>query len=354
MKYLLGIDQGGTKTAALVCDISGNILGVGFDNGLAGVYFDDTEELYLKRIVSTANKACAMAGIVLGDVSAVCGGLSGADWEYEYAILTDRLFRGLKITDTIVLNDCIAAMRGGSAEKECAVVCAGSGLNIAVRRADGKQIIYGYYIDNAHQGAEALGAMALRKVVEASLEISEPTSLTKLILAYTGYDSAEKLLMGITSGKYKLETKTLAPLLLKAYITGDSAAICVVKRFSMGISRYVTAGMQRLGMSGSALNIVFSGSVFKDIGTLVADKIFDTIAISEPKVCKIHARYEPVCGAALTLLDREYNGKLPTKVVDDFDKSVVAYDLLRNLSLEEVLVMLDKGAASFLDDANTN
>jgi N-acetylglucosamine kinase-like BadF-type ATPase len=39
MKYFLGIDQGGTKTAALVCDANGNILGVGNEKGLVSLYF---------------------------------------------------------------------------------------------------------------------------------------------------------------------------------------------------------------------------------------------------------------------------------------------------------------------------
>jgi len=333
-KYLLGIDQGGTKTNAIVCDTHGRILGMGHERGLAKTYFDDTEELYIKRIVYAANQACETAGISLSDISAVCAGLNGADWDFEYPILTQRLLRAVNVTDVIVLNDCMVALRGGSSQQECAVICAGSGLNAAVRRADGKEFIYGYYVDSAYAGADALGTAALRKVMEASLSLCNETILTELILSDLGYSSAEQLMIDLSMGKYNLARKTLAPLLLRAFALGDVEAKDVVETFARGLARYITVAMKRLNVSGSALEVVFSGSVFKDVGTLVAQKIYDIIAVSEPNVKMVHARYEPVCGAALTLLDREWGGELPEEVNAAFDESAAAYKLLRNLSLE--------------------
>ena len=328
----LGIDQGGTKTAALVCDLNGNVLGVGYDSGLSTVYFNDAEKLYIKRIVNASQKACDMAGIKLSEIKAVCGGLSGADWDFEYPILRERLFRGLGIEDAIVLNDCMVAMRGGSAKKECAVICAGSGLNIALRRADGEQFIYGYYIDDAYQGAHALGKLALQKIVEAHLEISEPTLLTELILAQTPFGTVEDMMIATTTGKYTLEAKTLAPLLGKAIAAEDREAISVMDKFAEGIAKYVTAGMKRMGLNDAALDIVFSGGVFKGAGHLIADRIFEIITKIEPHVSKIHAGYEPVCGAALILLEREHGGELPETVSANFDESARAKGLLRNIA----------------------
>ena len=117
MKYFLGIDQGGTKTAAIICDASGAILGTGSAVGLADVYFKDTDDLYIKRIISASDKAYRMAGITVGQVSAACGALNGADWDFEYQILAERLSKALNIEDVTVLNDCIAGMQGGSSTR---------------------------------------------------------------------------------------------------------------------------------------------------------------------------------------------------------------------------------------------
>jgi len=329
-KFLLGLDQGGTKTAAVICDINGHILGTGYEMGLATVYFDDTEELFMKRIVSASEQACNEAGISLESVDTVCAGLNGADWDFEYHVLHDRLSRALSMTNAVVLNDCIAAMRGGSVKKECAVVCAGSGLNAAVCRGDGEQIIYGYYIDGSHQGASALGAATLRKAVEAPLKLCEETVLTDMILNHTGYDSTELLMIDITMDRYQIDNKQLAPLLIQAYASGDTESIEIINDFAQGIAKYITAAMECLSMSGKDIDLVFSGGVFKSEGVLVADKIFEIISLKEKNLKKVHARYEPVCGAALTLLDIEHNGKIPETILSTFDDGAIKHELLRN------------------------
>jgi N-acetylglucosamine kinase-like BadF-type ATPase len=331
MEYFLGIDQGGTKTAAIVCCAEGEILGAGHDAGLAGVYFSDSEELYLRRVADASKSACEAAGITLGMVSRACGGMNGADWDFEYPVLRERLSRALGLGDVTVLNDCVAAMRGGSANPACAVICAGSGLNAAVRHSAGREIVFGYYVDQSCQGASALGVAALRKVAEAGAGLCGETMLTGLILGYTGYETAEKLLIGISMREFQPEYKSFAPLLIEAYAAGDAEARDVAEAFSRGAARYIPAGMKRLGLSGSPLDVVFSGGVFKGAGTLIADRIFDYVSDAEPHVRKIHAKYEPVCGAALTLLDRHYGGAVPERVGAAFGKSAETLGLLRPL-----------------------
>jgi len=329
-KYFLGADQGGTKTTVILCDNNGYILGTGHDSGLATVYFNDTDELFMKRIVNAAEQACNEAGISLKDVSAVCGGLNGADWDFEYPVLHERLSKALNISDAAVLNDCIAAMRGGSVERNCAVICAGTGLNIAVCREDGKQIIYGYYIDNTHQGAGALGSAALRKVMEASLGLCNETALTEPILKQTGYETAEQLMIDITMGRYDCDSKTFTPLLLNAYATGDLEAAGIIDEFAHGVANYIPAAVKRLDMCNKSFDIVFSGGVFKENGIILADKIFEIISLTEPNLRKVHAKYEPACGAALTLLDREYNHNIPAEIKKAFEKTATKHNLLRN------------------------
>jgi len=293
----------------------------------------DKEHIFSKRIFNAAEKACKTAGISLSQVSAVCGCLNGADWDFEYPILEKELKEIFCIKDVIVLNDCIGAMRGGSSSPQCSVICAGTALNAAVRRADGKEIIYGYFIDSAHQGAEALGSRALRKVMESYIGVCGETMLSNLVLEHTGHDSAEQLLIDMTAHDYKLAMKDLAPLMLKAYAAGDVEAVKVVEEVSKGMARYITAGMKRLEISGQIFELVFSGSVFKDVGTLMADRIFNIVTETEPNARKVHARYEPVCGAVLTLLDRLYNCEIPKKVDAVFSTSAQAYGLLRNLKI---------------------
>lgn len=336
MRYYLGIDQGGTKTAALLCDENGRILCAAREKGLTTTYFNDTDETYIKNIRSAASSTLSMAGISQSEVSAVCGCLNGADWDFEYPILQGNLARATSCTDVIVINDCIGAMRGGTASRECAVVCAGTSLNAAVRCGDGREIIYGYFIDSADQGASALGHAVLRKVMDSHLGLCGQTLLSKLVMDYTGHKTAEQLLVNLTMNRYKLQLKELAGCLLIACREGDNEAALIVDEFSKSVSRYIVAGLKKLDMLERQVEVVFSGSVLKDNGTLISKAIAGYIKKSAPNIIRVDARYEPVCGAALTLLDRHYGMKVPQEVLEEFDRSAIRLGLIRDTSLKSL------------------
>jgi N-acetylglucosamine kinase-like BadF-type ATPase len=330
-RYYLGIDQGGTETVALVCGSDGNISGKGYEAGLI------KKERY-ESIIDASKKACAEAGVTLSDISAVCGGLSGADWDPDYPILTEGLSKALNINaaDVIVLNDCMIACRGGGpVARDCAVVCAGTGLNVGVRRADGKEFLYGYFIDNDIQGAGSLGDKALRTVWESYTGVCSPTMLTELGLGFTGHSDAEQLLFELTTGKYSLQAKDFAPFVTQAYAANDYEAGIIIEDFANKTAKYVTTGIKRLEMRDCDIDLVFSGGVFKKNGKLAADRIYQIVAENYLNGCtihQVHARYEPVCGALLTLLDKHYNGTLPQAVADNFDRGCEAAGLIRDVN----------------------
>jgi N-acetylglucosamine kinase-like BadF-type ATPase len=330
-KYFLGIDQGGSKTAALVCDADGSILGVTYGAGLS-------EKEQYAGIFDASEKACANAGLALDDIGAVCGWLSGADWDSDYPSMTKKLSETLFIADCTVINDCTAACRAGTSFADRAVVCAGTGLNIGVWGADGKKFLYGYFACVGHiiNGAGSLGSMAFKTVMEAYVGVCEETMLTDLVLGHTGHSNAEQLLFETTTGKYNMTTKELAPYVTRAYAAGDREAKSIIEKFADETAKYVKAGIRRAGIQNREMDLVFSGGVFKKEGALAADRIYQLINESDPgevnncRINKIHARYEPVCGAALFLLDRIYGGKIPDEVNSNFEKSAKTHELIRN------------------------
>ena len=52
------------------------------------------------------------------------------------------------LTQVFIVNDSIAALRGGTEKPYGAILVAGSGANCAVLAPDGRQFIYHYYHDN--------------------------------------------------------------------------------------------------------------------------------------------------------------------------------------------------------------
>jgi N-acetylglucosamine kinase-like BadF-type ATPase len=327
--YFLGIDQGGTKTEAVVCDGLGRIIGKGRAAGLVDIYCFDEAGEYIKNIRDAAEQAAKQARIPLSAVAAVCGCLNGADWDFEYPRLCKSLYKAIGCADMTVLNDCVGAARAGTASLQRAVVCAGTGMNVAVRRADGKEIIYGYYIHHMDQGGNALGTAMLNAVADAFHGIIPPTKMTELLLSHTGFADVEALYIAATVGDGAGEPKYYAPLLLRALRMGDAAAASITDAAAERYAGYVTAAMNRLGIMEEPIDVVYSGSLFKDDGKLFAERVQAHINAQTPQATCVHARYEPVCGTLLTLLERYWNGCIPPEVTEAFDADAKALGLLR-------------------------
>ena len=176
MAYFLGIDQGGSKTQAIIGDDTGHILGLAKSRG--AVHSSDGMNVAMMACGEACSKAVEEAGITFQDIYGVYGGLTGIDWPDEGELVGRALAETLGISNVHVVNDCLIALRGGTDAENSAIICAGSGLNCAVK-AGNRQIQYGFYIPDRIQGGMALGNATLQSVFDAEAGIAEKTSLTE-------------------------------------------------------------------------------------------------------------------------------------------------------------------------------
>ena len=329
MNYFLGIDQGGTKTQVAICAEDGKL--IGFETGQPSIFYLDDQEnkstaiaRYLAEKIITDYEAAVK-------LSAACGGLTGIDWPHEVPIHEERLREGLNLNDIIAVNDCIIAMRAGSAAPNRCIICCGTGMNMAVHTSDGTQFAYGYYPPGHLMGGTGLGNAVLNSVMEAEMGVIMPTMLTNIVLSHCGYKSVEQLLIDLTTRKFSFAIQTLAPGLFDAAVAGDSAACRIIDTYVKGMVDWTKSLLLRFFPSGCNIELVYSGGLFKGNGNIIAKAMTKILLPDFPKVSFINARYEPVCGALLLLLDRHYNNNIPGNVKERFDKSCIHYGLIRDM-----------------------
>ena len=302
MKYILGIDQGGSKTAAVIGDGQGNILGAGQSHGACHAL--DGMETAMDAVKQAADAACEKSGIHIGQITSVSAGMTGADWDFEVELLRGALQKRLNIEDVTVYNDCIAALRAGTDKPYGAVICAGSGLNCAVKAPDGGTFIYGYYIDNEYQGGRGLAAAAIRAVIEASVGLRDPTSLTELILTTLGLPSAEELLFHQVNGKITSEQCLQLPKIIdKAAASGDKTAAELFTRFGQQCGVYIKTAVERMGLTDTVMDIVLAGGLFKCETPYIKKGIADVLS-AMPSITFVDAAREPAIGAYWLGLDK--------------------------------------------------
>ena len=97
MKYYIGVDGGGTKTAFALFNENKEMLeyieGPGSNHENLESSFDGASDI----IIEGLNSLCAKAGIALGDVSFTLMGLAGIDHEYQYDAMCEQLrIKGLR------------------------------------------------------------------------------------------------------------------------------------------------------------------------------------------------------------------------------------------------------------------
>jgi N-acetylglucosamine kinase-like BadF-type ATPase len=325
--YNLAIDQGGAKTVAIVGDDDGQILGKGV--GAGACHFFDGMPAAMAAVETATNLALAQVGLGPRDLRAVFAGLAGANWPEEIVALETGL-RGLLPVDKIhVCNDCLIALRGGTAQTRWAVVCAGTGLNVAVRLTDEPPMIYNNYIEDLDQGAKGLGARALQAVFLSKIGALPPTILTEIALSLFELDNVDSLLLAYQRKQLGKPVQALSAPLFEAAAKADELALEIIHQFGLSISRYPVAAIKKHSLQNAEIDIVLSGGLFKGNGALLVEAVGAEIHRVAANARVIDALYEPVVGAMLLVLDSKYRGDIPPAVMQNCHASAEKLSLLR-------------------------
>ena len=134
MSLYLGVDAGGSKTHAVICDEQGNILGKGASgNGNHQIH----REHAARNIEEACNRALQEAGAAKEDISYAYFGLAGADREADYEILRPMI-GALGYPRHAIACDTIIGMRAGTSRPYGAALICGTGFNSAARNRAGK------------------------------------------------------------------------------------------------------------------------------------------------------------------------------------------------------------------------
>lgn len=328
MSYVLGLDQGGTKTVAVIIDSQGRICGTG--KGPGAYYPSDGMDYAMETVRDVAQKAEREAGIQSKDVELAVVGITGMDFPSQKDNLKAALAKSLQIDSIDVVNDCIIAMYGGTKQNYGAVICAGTGLNIAIKSPDSREFIFGFYLDDNVQGGGSLARRAIRKVFDEELGLCEPTELTAAFLNYFHKKTVDELLyVSVTDPDFYSASRFLVPQIVDIAADGDTVTKGLLCQMAKEMADYLVSGLKKYEMLKVSMDIVLTGSVFKGQGNLLTRYLSEYIIESAPNASIVDAKYEPVVGACRMALQQ-----LRT-ITDQADKNLeqtaALYHLIRTV-----------------------
>ena len=258
MKYILGVDGGGTKTVALLGNPDGNVVarGVSGPSNYNVIGFDAACSV----LESVINLACADH---TGELSALCLGLAGAGRKEDIERFESWAAHKFPKTAVKVVNDAeILLMVGAPSGPALALIC-GTGSIVYGRTVTGELIRaggWGYLFGDEGSGY-AIGIAALREVMRAYDGRGRETLLSELVLERYGLHTPPELVNAVYgSESLRAAVANLNDLVEQAAGEGDAVAISILEESARELAQALTAVYPKLGTSTVPL-VIAGGTI---------------------------------------------------------------------------------------------
>jgi N-acetylglucosamine kinase len=266
LELFLGVDAGGTKTTAVVCDAAGYFLGLGIGGpghhlcvGITGLKQALTDALHDIGIKSPSFKAAcyALAGLGIN----------------EQAPKLEQTLREFTSSEKVVLaNDGVIALWGAFSGKPGVIAIAGTGSAVLARGYDGQLLRIGGWghLLGDEGSAYRIAVDAIRIALQSYDGLRPSSSLLPRMLQFFGWNTARDAVRFFYADRVdKHIIARFAPAVLEEACNGDRLAKAIVRANARWLARAVRVMLDKTGLPPRIALIggLFQSSYFTDIFT---------------------------------------------------------------------------------------
>lgn len=255
MKYVIGVDGGGTKTESVAYDLDGNILGTSL-TGFGNLVNDKEQALnnVLSGIEELLNKFGreGLEGLYLG--------LAGSEVGDNAKIVRDEIKNKFEM-DSVIMNDGDLALKALLKGEDGILVIAGTGSTSFGVNGDKQARCGGWGQLLGDEGsAYKISIEAYKQMIyenDFGLELSK---LSRNILAKLGVKTPDDI-VGIIYSSTKDEIANIASLVSEAAEEGNEVAINILKTEAIAIAKAAERIFNKLEFEKCSIGLV--GSAIK-------------------------------------------------------------------------------------------
>jgi N-acetylglucosamine kinase-like BadF-type ATPase len=245
MRWLIGIDGGGTKTVACAADLSGRLL-ARTEKGAANYHIIGLPA-FAALVAGIIDDLAGAAGLDRADLALVSLGLAGADRDRDRRSLLGALpDLGCPC---LVNSDALVALAAGLGDRgEGVVLIAGTG-SIAYGRTRGGDIIraggWGHLVGDEGSGYD-IGRQAIARGLKAAEGRDIPSPLLDRIIARLGVADIAGLIAFVYSpAAAKADIAALAATVADAAEEGDELAAAILADAAVELAGLVCSVIAR-------------------------------------------------------------------------------------------------------------
>ena len=306
MKYVIGIDGGGTKTHLKALDLQRKLVGEawGGASNLTALSAHQVKQNLEHLLTGFYDQA----GLSPKDCAAVCLGTAGASSDTSQKILTAILAEICPDIPALLTNDALPILYGNTPSGSGIVLIAGTGSLCMARDSKGtlwRVGGWGHLIGDEGSGYH-IACRMLNAVMRAFDGRGEQTVLTDFILEHLALSSPMELVDYVyQSGNGKRELASLSVLCDKAFALGDSVAQKIYREEAANLCEMVATGAQQLSSTedGPFLCIYTGGIITKSIP--LRHMLCESLRQKAPEVILQACSQDAAYGCALMALEKQ-------------------------------------------------
>lgn len=265
MKYYIGVDGGGTKTAFALFDENKNIKEQFETEGSNHENMEGSFPQAAGIIAKGINGLLQKAGITLDDVDGILMGLAGIDHPYQHDAMVEELQK-LGISGCRIYNDGFIVIKAGVGAGCGIGYNCGTGTCCNSLDSDGNMLqVGGFDVLSGDKGnGHWVGAQAF-KIMYDELCLGKGKSL---ITEYMGEKAGIKDRNSLLESIAVLESEEGEAFLRKIIVSffeaannGDDAALGIIEEMAQRGADFICAHVNTMNFDCDVINVVLSGSI---------------------------------------------------------------------------------------------
>ena len=266
MRYIIGIDGGGTKTLGYIGNDAGRILSkrISGPSNYQSIGIEKTKENIKELLLGL----CEDANISIDDIVVVSAGMAGVNRPEDKKIVTE-LFRSIGFNGEIILNnDAKTALVGGILKEEGVITICGTGSISLGMKEDGETVRaggWGHLISDEGSGYY-LGIKTVEAVMKSHDLRSEKTVLTDKVIKLLDLQKPEDLISYIYNDKNsKQDIAKIAPVLVEAVYENDKIALEIFDQAVKQIVDITYTVVNRLKNDSGKIYVTYGGGILQNV-----------------------------------------------------------------------------------------
>ncbi len=300
MKYLIGIDGGGTHSRLLAVDLSGKKIGASL--GKSTNVESNPISVVKQNFVMLLKDFCDTYGHTLNDCVSLCFGTAGVDTESTRRMI-ENMLDGLKLSCPIkVVNDAVIALYANTRGNPGIMLIAGTGsigYGINAQKKTWRVGGFGYIV-----GDEASAYWVARLGITAALKAYDhsgpETCMVNDFCKYLHLSEFDEIVDFIYQ-KNKSDLARLNHVVVNAHAKGDAVATDIMDKALEELVVIVSTVVRELQMDREPYPLLFGGGFLlnnKRLKNSVEERIASQFPLLEVSVMKTEAEWGAIYMAA--------------------------------------------------------